>query len=54
MGIVKTHGGFLNVESQLGKGTTFKVYLPACGPDGPPKETIATQEELPVVNQSET
>jgi len=27
-GIVKSHGGFLKVVSDLGKGTTFKVYLP--------------------------
>ena len=29
IGIVKGHGGFLNVQSQLGVGTTFSVYLPA-------------------------
>ena len=28
MGIVKGHGGFLHVYSQVGKGTTFGVYLP--------------------------
>ncbi|MDB6017243.1 MAG: sensor hybrid histidine kinase [Pedosphaera sp.] len=29
MGIIKTHGGFVQVSSQVGKGTTFKIYLPA-------------------------
>jgi PAS domain S-box-containing protein len=27
--IVKAHGGFLTVESDVGQGTTFNVYLPA-------------------------
>jgi CheY-like chemotaxis protein len=27
--IIKSHGGFLDLQTQVGKGTTFNVYLPA-------------------------
>lgn len=29
IGIIKSHHGFVNVYSEVGKGTQFKVYLPA-------------------------
>ena len=29
VGIIKSHGGFITVSSQLSKGTEFKVFLPA-------------------------
>jgi PAS domain S-box-containing protein len=38
IGIVKSHGGFLTVQSEVGHGTTFKVFLPASR-DGAAAET---------------
>jgi PAS domain S-box-containing protein len=29
LGIVKSHSGFLQVQTEVGKGTTFVIYLPA-------------------------
>lgn len=42
MAIIRSHGGFITVESEVGKGTQFKVFLPA----------VATQSLTPVANLS--
>lgn len=30
MNIVESHGGAIDVESEMGKGTKFQVFLPYC------------------------
>jgi PAS domain S-box-containing protein len=30
-GVIQNHGGFVDVDSELGQGTTFSLYLPHCG-----------------------
>ena len=31
MGIVRSHQGFIHVNTELGRGTEFLIFLPACG-----------------------
>lgn len=45
-GIVKQAGGFLEVESQVGVGTTFRIFLPV------PEEPIEIAAPEPVVAES--
>ncbi|GAG34174.1 unnamed protein product, partial [marine sediment metagenome] len=39
-GIVKAHGGYIDVESKKGKGATFEIYLPAT------KEGVKEEKEF--------
>src|SRR2546426_3044117 len=43
-GVVKQHGGFVNVYSEPGQGTTFHVYLPASS-GSPEAIELATSED---------
>jgi two-component system cell cycle sensor histidine kinase/response regulator CckA len=43
-GIVKGHGGYIDVESTKNKGTTFRIYFPAQTPRGEKRIQKATDE----------
>lgn len=49
-GIVKQMGGYIEVESELGEGSTFKIYLPL-STDSAPQRTQAPEERRNVRGQ---
>ena len=45
LGIVKSHGGFVQVQTEVNKGTTFLVYLPAL--ENASAQTETEHREMP-------
>src|ERR1700727_176886 len=52
-GIVKQHKGWVEVESEVGNGTTFHIFLPASTVKAPEIE-VATETQLRALGGTET
>jgi len=47
VGILRSHGGFIRVDSEMGKGTIFKAYLPANATAKAAEEVAVGETPLP-------
>lgn len=47
LAIVKSHGGFIHVYSEPARGSTFKVFFPADGPQSQAASAEQAQDSLP-------
>jgi len=45
-GIIKQHNGYVDVESEAGTGTTFRIYLPFSGEENEAEEAVPAPKEL--------
>ena len=57
-GVVKNHGGFINVYSEVGLGSTFKIYMPLSGkPEavehGREEEVAGGHESILIIDDEE-
>ncbi|MEM7129337.1 MAG: ATP-binding protein [Chloroflexota bacterium] len=50
LGIVRSHGGGLRVDSQIGRGTSFQLIFPAAMPHSSPLDSAQLQGMLPQAN----
>jgi len=47
LGIIQSHGGFINVSSDVGRGSTFRIYLPANAASATQEPAAAKRPGLP-------
>ncbi len=51
-GIVKQNNGFINVYSEPGQGTTFRIYLPRCSAGDGTSGVIQPEKPVPTGNET--